>query len=89
MIKYGDLVEYIKANHINWNTDLFDVLRGFFDSKYSLLTQYSPPSSFSVSKNASVVTPPAQQELIFDHQEFHEPTDKHYTTQDLINLLEA
>ena len=36
MIKYSDLVSYIKENHINWNTDLFEVLRGFFE-------QYSQP----------------------------------------------
>jgi hypothetical protein len=40
MIKYEDLVEYTKRNHIKWSTDLFDVLRGFFES-YS--QQYSPP----------------------------------------------
>ena len=38
MIKYSDLVQYIKENHVNWNTDLFDVLRGFFN-QYSLPSQ--------------------------------------------------
>ncbi len=31
MIKYSDLVQYIKVNHISWDTDLFDVLREFFN----------------------------------------------------------
>lgn len=35
MIKYSDLVQYIKENHVNWDTDLFDVLRGFFN-QYSI-----------------------------------------------------
>lgn len=41
MIKYSDLVQYIKENHVNWNTDLFDVLRGFFN-QYSLPSQEPP-----------------------------------------------
>lgn len=32
MIRYSDLVQYTKENHINWDTDLFDVLRGFFNN---------------------------------------------------------
>ena len=72
MIPYGDLVQYIKDNHISWNTDLFDVLRGFFDSKYSLPTQSSTP---------------IQQELVFPTGEFEEPKDGEYTTEDLLNLF--
>ena len=76
MIKYGDLVEYIKENHVNWNTDLFDVLRGFFD-QYSL--HVPPPSS---------PTLPAQQELlVFEHGEFKAPEDGEYTNEDLMNLF--
>ena len=79
MIKYGDLVQYIKDNHVNWNTDLFDVLRGFFESlpsqKYS--PQLPPPSK------------PIQQELTFPAGDFKEPEDGEYTTQDLINLFSS
>ena len=76
MIKYGDLVQYIKENHINWNTDLFDVLRGFFESynnKY-----YSPPTPSNI---------PIQQEIFFPLEEFKEPDDGEYTNQDLLNLF--
>ena len=72
MIKYGDLVQYIKKKHINWNEDLFDVLRGFF-SQYSL---QSTPSSH-----------PIQHEIIFEPNEFKEPEDGEYTTEDLLNLF--
>ena len=72
MIKYGDLVQYIKKEHINWNEDLFDVLRGFF-SQY-----YSQPTSSSH---------PIQQEIIFEPNEFKEPKDGEYTTEDLLNLF--
>ena len=82
MIPYGDLVQYIKDNHISWNTDLFDVLRGFFE-QYSL----SSSSTFIVSKNAPVVTPPVQQEIILDA--FEEPKDGEYTIQDLMNLFNS
>jgi hypothetical protein len=76
MIKYGDLVQYIKENHINWNTDLFDVLRGFFESYNN---KYSPPPTPS---NTSI-----QQEIFFPLEEFKEPDDGEYTNQDLLNLF--
>jgi hypothetical protein len=72
MIKYRDLVQYTKENHVNWNTDLFSVLRGFFE-------QYSPSPTLS--------NPPIQQELIFSDDDFKEPQDGEYTIQDLIKLL--
>ena len=72
MIKYGDLVQYTKENHVNWDTDLFSVLRDFFE-------QYSPSPTLS--------NPPIQQEIIFSNEDFKEPKDGEYTTQDLINLF--
>ena len=72
MIKYGDLVQYIKDNHINWNTDLFDVLRGFFE-QYSQL----PPT----------LSEPIQQDLFTQTVEFKEPENGEYTAQDLMNLF--
>ena len=71
MIKYGDLVQYTKENHVNWDTDLFSVLRGFFE-QYSL----TPAPSASI-----------QQELIFTDNSFEEPENGEYVTQDLINLF--
>ena len=71
MIKYGDLVEYIKRNHINWNRDLFDVLRGFFE-------EYSQPPLPSDS---------LPEELIFQHREFKAPDDGKYTSNDLMDLF--
>lgn len=76
MIKYAELVEYTKKNHVNWSTDLFDVLKGFFE-EYSSHDYSSPPPS----------TPPIQQELIFSSEEFHEPADGEYTTQDILDLF--
>lgn len=73
MIKYADLVNYIKENHVNWNTDLFDVLKGFFE-QYPL--QLSPTPS----------EPPIQQNPILS-QEFKEPEGGEYTVQDLLSLL--
>ena len=54
MIRYSDLVQYIKDNHVNWNTDLFDVLRGFFNQYTQPLPShpiqqelYFPPGEFN------------------------------------------
>ena len=71
MIKYAELVDYIKRNHVNWDTDLFDVLRGFFD-------EYSQPLLPSDS---------LPEELIFQHREFKAPDDGEYTSNDLMDLF--
>ena len=71
MIKYGDLVEYTKENHISWNEDLFDVLRGFFN-------KYSQPN---------IPSPPIQQEILFPSEEFKEPADVEYSTDDILKLF--
>ena len=73
MIKYEDLVEYTKRNHIKWSTDLFDVLRGFFE-EYS----QQPPLPSPV---------PPNEELIFEHKKFKEPDSGEYTTEDVLNLF--
>ena len=84
MIRYSDLVDYIKKNHVNWNQDLFDVLRGFFE-------EYSQPHSPSS-------TPPVQQTPIDSYSytndfmrittgKFREPEDGEYSTQDLLDLF--
>ena len=82
MIKYGDLVDYTKKHHINWNTNLFDVLEGFFE-EYS---QPLPPPTPSI---------PIQQELFpgtmdaldeLTHS-FQPPANGEYSSEDLINLF--
>ena len=84
MITYAKLVDYIKRNHVNWNTDLFDVLKGFFE-EYSQLHSSSPTSPiqqtpvnpYNNTKNFMRITT----------GKFREPEDGEYTTEDLLNLL--
>ena len=73
MIRYEDLVEYTKRNHIKWNTDLFDVLRGFFD-------QYSHQPTLPSQS-------PVQQETLFPLEDWQPPESGEYTPEDLINLF--
>ena len=73
MIKYLDLIQYTKENHISWDKDLFDVLKGFFE-------QYSQPTlSYS----------PYQEDLFAQITEFIEPADGEYSSQDLMNLFDT
>jgi hypothetical protein len=78
MIKYGDLVQYIKDNHINWNTDLFDVLRGFFNN-------HTPSLPFP----SSDINKPSNQDSLFKTQKFKEPDDGEYSNQDLFDLFNS
>lgn len=79
MILYGELVQYIKDYHVNWNTDLFEVLKGFFEARDKKDSLPSPPSS-------SPSTPPHQPSL-FTEEAFRHPDSGEYSTQDLYNLL--
>ena len=78
MVRYSDLVEYIKRNHVNWNQDLFDVLRGFFE-------EYSQPPSSPIPPLAHSY----EEVELFMHSAIKpkESKDGEYTTQDLIDLF--
>ena len=78
MIRYGELVDYIKRNHVSWNTDLFEVLRGFFE-------EYYPPQT--LPHPTSLSQTPVQEELDFSHREFTPPDSGEYSTDDLMNLF--
>lgn len=79
MIRYSDLVNYTKEHHISWHTDLFEVLRGFFE-EYS----HSPSSQAS----QTLVSPYEEVELFMNTAiGFKEPEDGEYSTQDLLNLF--
>lgn len=75
MIKYIELVQYIKKEHINWNTDLFDVLKGFFN-------QYYPPPqhpTHSSEESSNIIEASTEP--------FIEPEGGEYSAQDLLNLF--
>lgn len=83
MIKYAELVEYIKKNHVNWNTDLFDVLKDFFEEysrhDYSLPPPHLPTSPAHSYEDVEIFMRSATK--------FKEPENGEYTADDLVNLL--
>lgn len=79
MIRYGELVKYIKDNHVSWDTDLFDVLKGFFEE------YYSPPPPRTSPHSASYC--PSEDTMIPQRREFREPEGGEYNTNDLLELF--
>jgi len=79
MIQYSELVQYIKDNHINWNTDLFDVLKGFFENR----NQITLPSIHNNVQAKLNIKP----QDFFKQEPFKEPDDGEYKDQDLYNLF--
>ena len=75
-VVYNDLVMYVKEHHVNWNTDLFDVLRGFFEE---CSQPPAPPSP--------VHSQPVQQRLVFEERVFREPDGGEYSIDDLLDLF--
>ena len=82
MIKYGDLVEYTKRNRINWNTNLFDVLKGFFEEYSHPLPPPTP--SLPIQQKLFPGTMDALDEL---SHSFQAPADGEYSLEDLKDLF--
>ena len=92
MIKYKDLVDYIKEYHVNWETDLFDVLKGFFNQYAQQAHSVNSPTPKKPIVNT---TPPsngvpksdvlAQQARIAMGWKI--PEDGEYSNEDLLNLF--
>ena len=75
MIIYKDLVDYTKDNHIRWDTDLFDVLKGFFNNSYNhAQPKETPQAVFPLDFFESV-------------KPFSPPQDGEYSVDDLISLF--
>jgi hypothetical protein len=79
MIRYGELVKYIKDNHVSWDKDLFDVLKDFFE-------EYYPPPLPNTSPN-DVPYYPSEDTVIPQRKEFKEPEDGEYNTNNLLELF--
>lgn len=87
MIPYSELVQYIKDCHVSWNTELFEVLRGFFearDRKYSIPLLSPPPSSSPPPRRPTVT-----QTSFLPEKEFKHPDNGEYSTQDVCSLFDT
>ena len=73
MPKYFEIVRYVKENHVDWNTDVFDILKGYF-------SEYSPQVLPSPSDDVILVPDDV-------HTEFREPDNKEYSIQDVLDLF--
>ena len=73
MPKYFEIVRYVKENHVDWNTDVFDILKGYF-------SEYSPQVLPSPSDDVILVPDDI-------YTEFREPDNKEYSIQDVLDLF--
>lgn len=82
MIKYYDLVKYVKNHHVDWNRDLFEVLRGFFEEYAD-----SQPAT-DVMASPTPQREPQREPVVYQHiTDFKHPDDGEYTSDDLLNLF--
>ena len=82
MIKYYDLVKYVKKHHVDWNRDLFEVLRGFFEEYAD-----SQPTA-TVMASPTPQREPQREPAVYQHiTDFKHPDDGEYTSDDLLNLF--
>lgn len=75
MITYHDLVDYTKENHIRWDTDLFDVLKGFFNSNINM---------YNIQKHQQEVP---IIDLFVPPEKFILPENGEYTADDILSLF--
>lgn len=76
MIRYKDLVEFIKEKHVNWDTELFCVLRDFMDWYVS---EASNPPTVPASPTPPLIPPKITGWI--------PPADGEYTNEDVMNLF--
>ena len=91
MIKYSDLVDFIKEYHVNWNTELFSVLSNFLD--WYMENRLGQPTRPSPTPHASTPRPAAPQSaapaspLYQRVPDFKHPDSGEYTSDDLMSLF--
>ena len=88
-MKYAKIVEYVKENHISWDTDIFDILKEY-------TSQLSPVEKIEIegdravlSTNQGLEQPQAiHSSLLEVGDSYQMPPNGEYTFEDVIELFE-
>jgi hypothetical protein len=90
-MKYAHIVQYVKDNHISWDTDIFDILKNYTESLLSPVEKNEKEESGAtlshIIKGENQNTP-ISSSLLEVKGDYQIPTDGEYSFEDIIELFE-
>lgn len=89
-MKYAHIVQYVKDNHISWDTDIFDILKNYTESLLSPVEKIEMEGDRAVlSHNQGSEQPPAIHSSLLEVEDSYQiPPNGEYTFEDVIELFE-
>ena len=89
-MKYAHIVQYVKDNHISWDTDIFDILKEY-------TSQLPPVEGMNKEENCAVLSHiikgqgdfnPIHSSLLEVKGDYKIPANGEYSFEDIIELFE-
>ena len=89
-MKYAKIVQYVKENHISWDTDIFDILKNYTTS------QLSPVERKEMDEGRAVLSHtikglsddnPIHSSLLEVKGDYQMPPNGEYSFEDVIELF--
>ena len=89
-MKYAYIVQYVKDNHISWDTDIFDILKNYTESLLS------PVENKDLDKDRAVLSHtikglsgdnPIHSSLLEVKGDYQMPPNGEYSFEDVIELF--
>ena len=89
-MKYAHIVQYVKENHISWDTDIFDILKNYTTS------QLSPVERKEMDEDRAVLSHtikgqsddnPIHSSLLEVKGDYQMPPNGEYSFEDVIELF--
>ena len=89
-MKYAHIVQYVKDNHISWDTDIFDILKDY-------TSQLSPVERKEMDEDRAVLTHtikgqsedyPIHSSLLEVTGDYKMPLNGEYSFEDVIELFD-
>jgi hypothetical protein len=88
-MKYAKIVQYVKENHISWDTDIFDILKEYTSQlppvEKKEIEQGSPELSLTIKGQDSIDT--ISSPLLEVKDGYKIPDNGEYSFEDVINLF--
>ena len=88
-MKYAKIVQYVKENHISWDTDIFDILKEYTSQlppvEKKEIKQTSPELSYTIKGQDSTDT--ISSPLLEVKGDYQMPPGGEYSFEDVIELF--
>ena len=88
-MKYAKIVQYVKENHISWDTDIFDILKDYTSQLPPVEKKEMDEDRAVLSANQGSEQPQAiHSSLLEVGDSYQMPPNGEYTFEDVIELFE-